>query len=94
MKSAMQLIAQNLITHGNVNYASGDYMRAIEAYTQVLSIEPNNTEAYNRRSTARCALGDYHGAMEDLQQAINPSSVKSTDYQLLDYLRLLAKITQ
>jgi tetratricopeptide (TPR) repeat protein len=39
----------------------------IEFYT-ALEIDPNNSEAYNRRSTARSAIGDYQGAMEDLQQ--------------------------
>jgi tetratricopeptide (TPR) repeat protein len=47
---------------------SGNYTDAIQSYTTALKIDPNNTEAYNRRSTARSAIGDYQGAMEDLQQ--------------------------
>jgi tetratricopeptide (TPR) repeat protein len=53
---------------GNQLSESGNYTEAIESYTNVLEVDPNNTEAYNRRSTARSAIGDYQGAMEDLQQ--------------------------
>jgi tetratricopeptide (TPR) repeat protein len=53
---------------GNQLSASGNYTEAIESYTTALKIDPNNAEAYNRRSTARSAIGDYQGAMEDLQQ--------------------------
>ncbi len=53
---------------GNQLSASGNYTEAIESYTHVLEVDPNNSEAYNRRSTARSAIGDYQGAMEDLQR--------------------------
>jgi tetratricopeptide (TPR) repeat protein len=53
---------------GNQLLDSGDYVKAIESYTNVLKVDPNNSEAYNRRSTARSAIGDYQGAREDLQQ--------------------------
>jgi tetratricopeptide (TPR) repeat protein len=68
--SDRQLI-KGLIVQGNVRYELGDYHSAIEAYTEVLKLDPNNTEAYNRRSTARSAIGDYQGAMEDLEKATN-----------------------
>jgi tetratricopeptide (TPR) repeat protein len=47
---------------------SGNYSEAIQFYTYVLELDPNNTEAYSRRSIARSAMGDYQGAMKDLQQ--------------------------
>jgi tetratricopeptide (TPR) repeat protein len=53
---------------GNQLSASGNYTEAIESYTTALKIDPNNSEAYNRRSTARSAIGDYQRAMEDLQR--------------------------
>lgn len=56
------------ILSGNQLSKSGDYAKAIESYTNVLEVDPNNAEAYNRRSIARSAIGDYQGAMEDLQQ--------------------------
>jgi len=68
-----QQLAQGLIVQGNLRYESGDYQAALDAYNQALSLDPNNTEAYNRRSTVRSALGDYQGAMEDLKAVTNLS---------------------
>ncbi|WP_295615685.1 tetratricopeptide repeat protein [Chamaesiphon sp. GL140_3_metabinner_50] len=59
---------KSYILLGNKLSESGDYKGAIESYTIALKIDPNNAEAYNRRSTARSAIGDYQGAMEDLQR--------------------------
>lgn len=44
------------------------YLKAIESFDRAIILNPNNSQAYNRRSTARSAIGDYQGAMEDLQQ--------------------------
>ncbi len=71
IKDANLQLTQGLLIHGNLRYESGDLREAIAAYTQVLSLDPNNTEAYNRRSTARSAVGDYEGAFEDLYRATN-----------------------
>jgi len=68
----LQLI-QGLILQGNLRYESGDYQAALNAYNQALNLDPNNTEAYNRRSTVRSALRDYTGALEDLEKAKNLS---------------------
>jgi tetratricopeptide (TPR) repeat protein len=71
IKDTDRQLAQGLLIQGNLRYESGDYQEAIAAYTQVLSLDPNNTEAHNRRSTARSAVGDYEGAFEDLYKATN-----------------------
>jgi serine/threonine-protein kinase len=71
IKDANLQLAQGLLIQGNLRYESGDLREAIAVYTQVLSLDPNNTEAYNRRSTARSAVGDYEGAFEDLYRATN-----------------------
>jgi tetratricopeptide (TPR) repeat protein len=41
---------------GNQLSESGDYAEAIESYNNVLEIDPNNDEAYNKRSTAEVML--------------------------------------
>jgi WD40 repeat protein len=61
-------LAKKLIILANKQCESGNHQKAIESYTTALKIDPNNSEAYNRRSTARSAIGDYQGAMEDLQK--------------------------
>jgi serine/threonine-protein kinase len=71
IKDANQQLVQGLLIEGNLRYDSGDLREAIAAYTQVLSLDPNHTEAYNRRSSARSAVGDYEGAFEDLYKAAN-----------------------
>lgn len=71
IKESNQQLVQGLLIQGNLRYESGDYQEAIQAYNQVLSLDPNNTEAYNRRSTVRSALGDYEGAFADFYKAAN-----------------------
>jgi WD40 repeat protein len=61
-------MANKLIMLANKQCDSGNHQEAIESYTTALKIDPNNSDAYNRRSTARSAVSDYQGAMEDLQQ--------------------------
>ncbi|MEB3309979.1 MAG: tetratricopeptide repeat protein [Snowella sp.] len=57
------------LLQGNEYQQSGDYKAAIENYTAILEFDPNNYLAYNQRSSARSAVGDYQGAMEDLAKA-------------------------
>ena len=56
------------ILSGNQLLESGNYTEAIESYAYVLKVDPNNMNAYNGRSTARSAIGDYQGAIEDLNK--------------------------
>ncbi len=64
-----QIIQSFVIGLGNAYYKAGDYQQAINKYNELLDRYPNNVEAYNKRSTARSALGDYQGAMDDLLKA-------------------------
>lgn len=68
-----QQIAKGLVIQGYRRYELGEYQAALNAYTQALELDPNNVEAYNRRSTVRSALGDYQGALEDIEKAKNLS---------------------
>lgn len=63
-------LIKNLILQGNHRYIiEENYEGAIESYTKALSFNVNNAEAYNKRSTAYSAIGDFQKAMEDLQKA-------------------------
>jgi tetratricopeptide (TPR) repeat protein len=52
------------------------YKRAIDIFTQVLEISPNNADAYYNRGNIRSDIGDYEGAISDYTQAIkfNPNN--------------------
>jgi tetratricopeptide (TPR) repeat protein len=43
---------------------------ALEDFDAALVIDPNYMEAYNRRAVARSALGDYIGALADIQEVL------------------------
>lgn len=45
--------------------------KAIEAWTQALHIDPTNTHAYYNRGVTKAEIGDYIGAIEDLDQVIH-----------------------
>ena len=51
------------------------YKRAIEVFTQVIEISPNDAVGYKKRGNVLCDLGDYLQAIEDFTKAIeiNPS---------------------
>jgi len=49
----------------------GDKHGAIKAWTEALSINPNNPYAYYDRGVTKAELGDYIGALEDFNQAIH-----------------------
>jgi Flp pilus assembly protein TadD len=56
-------------------YNKGDFQQAISDFTQVITINPNNAEAYNNRGTAYDGIKDYSSAIRDFTQAItiNPN---------------------
>ncbi|HEY9649232.1 MAG TPA: tetratricopeptide repeat protein, partial [Coleofasciculaceae cyanobacterium] len=89
-----QQFTKGLLIEGNLRYESGDYQAAIDAYTQILRLDSKNTEAYNRRSTARSAIGDYEGAFKDLykaakyyldEQSLQPTSILTVETRVEDY---------
>lgn len=66
---ANEQLIKGLLIQGNLHSEAGEYQEAIAVYTQVLNLDPTNTEAHNRRSTARAAVGQYEAALADLYQA-------------------------
>lgn len=66
---ANEQLIKGLLIQGNLRSETGDYQEAIAVYTQILNLDPNNTEAHNRRSTARAAVGQHEAALADLYQA-------------------------
>jgi tetratricopeptide (TPR) repeat protein len=57
--------------------------RAIEVFTQVIEISPDDAVGYKKRGNARCDLGDYFQAIEDFTKAIqiNPYDADAYFYR-------------
>ncbi len=57
--------------------------RAIEVFTQVIEISPDDAVGYKKRGNARCDLGDYLQAIEDFTKAIqiNPYDADAYFYR-------------
>lgn len=60
-----------------------NYKRAIEVFTQVIEISPDDAVGYKKRGNARCDLGDYLQAIEDFTRAIqiNPYDADAYFYR-------------
>ncbi|MEP0754312.1 tetratricopeptide repeat protein [Coleofasciculus sp. FACHB-64] len=56
---------------GVERYQLGNFQGAVEDFTHAIYLNPNYADAYNRRSSAYAALGNYPKVMEDLQTATN-----------------------
>jgi len=65
---------QNAVVYFNrgvERYKIGCFQGAVKDFTQAIRLNLNYADAYNRRSSAYAALGNYHKATEDLQRATN-----------------------
>ena len=60
-----------------------NHQRAIEVFTQVIEISPDDAVGYKKRGNARCDLGDYRRAIEDFTKAIqiNPYDADAYFYR-------------
>ncbi|WP_375509570.1 tetratricopeptide repeat protein [uncultured Nostoc sp.] len=66
----------------------GDKQGAIMAWNEALSLNHNNSHAYYYRGVTKAEIGDYNGAVEDLNQALRITP------QYLNAKRKLEKIYQ
>jgi tetratricopeptide (TPR) repeat protein len=87
ISDANDQLIKGLLIQANLRYEAGDYQEAIAVYTQILNLDPTNTEAHNRRSTARAAVGEYDAALADLYQAAD-------SYLTTEQLPILEPVTE
>ena len=65
-----QLLAVSLKNLINVHIKSGDYNAAMEAFSELIQLEPNNPSYYYERALLWKHNGDYESAVADLTRAL------------------------
>lgn len=70
-------------SHNSTSTTDDNHKRAIEVFTQVIEISPDDAVGYKKRGNARCDLGDYRRAIEDFTKAIelNPDDADAYFYR-------------
>ena len=63
-------VAALLMSRGTRDLNNNADDEAVDDFDAALTLEPGLAEAYHRRALARAALGDYAGAVIDLQAAL------------------------
>jgi len=63
-------VAALLLNKGTRNLRNDADEEALDDFDAALVIDPDYMEAYNRRATARATLGDYRGALADIQEVL------------------------
>ena len=69
-RSEKALSAKLALQQGNVCMMLGQIEMAMEAYSRVIELNPNNPNAYNNRGVAYNARGDFDRAVEDYTKVI------------------------
>lgn len=97
-----QADADTLFQQGNDKITEGDYQGAVEAFTQLLQLNPKDGEAYYNRGLALAQLEEYEKAIADYSKVLelNPEDVEAYDNralaraQLEDYVGAIADYSQ
>ena len=63
-------VATLLLNKGTRNLGGNAEEEALDDFDAALVIDPDYMEAYNRRAMARATLGDYRGALADIQEVL------------------------
>jgi tetratricopeptide (TPR) repeat protein len=72
--------SEHYLIMGDIYYDIADYGKAIENYTEAISMKPNFTVAYNNRGNAHINLGELDKAIEDYTNAITSDSKYAIAY--------------
>lgn len=75
---------------GGRYYREGEFQKAVEEYTAILDLEPDNAEAYGNRGLAYSQMGEIGLAIEDFSRLIeiNPQDAKAYYNRGIRYAQL------
>lgn len=79
--------AEDLFKRGVYEALIGNYPAAIENFTQVIHIRPDDATAYANQGLARAALGDRFGAIDDFNSALRLNPDLEVAYYNRGYVR-------
>ncbi len=69
-RSAAKALINKLYTEASAEHEKNP-QKAISLYTQIIRLDKNNVGAYNNRGALKVDLGNFEGAMQDLNKAID-----------------------
>jgi len=75
-----------LMARGTRDLGNDADTEALDDFNAVLALEPNLAEAFHRRALARFALGDYHGAIADIEQTLRREPRQFGAFQSLSHI--------
>lgn len=78
------ILASGYFNLANILYSSGDYLSAIENYTQAILLNPEDVTSYLGRGMARSLTKDYQSAMFKFDYFRS----KTGGYSTMDYTQL------
>ena len=83
MARALELapqVVENHLAMGYINAQAGERNQALENYNAAIGMDPNRYDGYNLRSTILEHLGDFEGAIADLNCALCLDHPLEADY--------------
>ena len=78
-------LANNLFNNGVDKYEQGDYQGAIDDWSKVIEVNPQEVDAYYNRGIAKDKLGDHQGAIADYTKVIEINPEYASAYNNRGY---------
>eukprot|EP00915_Cephaloidophora_sp_WS-2016_P004163 GHVH01005595.1.p1 GENE.GHVH01005595.1~~GHVH01005595.1.p1 ORF type:complete len:135 (-),score=23.88 GHVH01005595.1:32-436(-) len=83
MKKKAEEIAEGLKLKGNNCFSNGQYMLAIEYYSEAIEHNPEDGKLWTNRANAHSKLGDWKSTERDARSALNYDELSAKAYFFL-----------
>ena len=79
-----------LLTQGTRLMNMGELSKAYKIFTQIIAVEPDWAEAWNKRATTLYLMDEYQSSLDDIKitLALEPRHFGATSGQALNYIEL------